>query len=109
MLRVFLELWEALENAKDGGSNMELIARSRKLEKTRFDITLLEQEAWRAYCYSCIPTDFLVDHFLLREWQRGFSPSSSVSSSITCAGVILVFSSLFPTLFLLIATVFVIN
>ena len=109
MLRVFLELWEALENAKDGGSNMELIARSRKLEKTRFDITLLEQEAWRAYCYLCIPTDFLVDHFLLREWQRGFSPSSSVFLFITCLDVIFVFASLFPTLLLLITVVFVIN
>ena len=109
VLRVFLELWEELENAKDGGSNMELIARSRKLEKTRFDITLLEQEAWRAYCYSCIPTDFLVDHFLLRERQRGFSPSSSVFLLITCLDVIFVFASLFPTLLLLITVVFVIN
>ena len=38
-----------------------------------------------------------------------FSPSSSVSSSITHAGVIFVFDSLFPTIFLLIAAVFVIN
>ena len=36
-------------------------------------------------------------------------PSSSVSSSITRAGVIFVFASLFPTLFLLIVVVFVIN
>ena len=36
-------------------------------------------------------------------------PSSSVSSSITLLGVIFVFASLFPTLFLLIAVVFVIN
>ena len=35
--------------------------------------------------------------------------SSSVSSSITRAGVIFVFASLFPTLFLLIAAMFVIN
>ena len=46
------------------------IAGSGKLEKTRFDITLLEQEAWRAqvhwidqvwrvFCYSCIPNFFL--------------------------------------------------
>ena len=35
--------------------------------------------------------------------------NSSVSSSITCLGVIFVFASLFPTLFLLIAVVFVIN
>ena len=48
MLRVFLEIWDALEDAKDGGFNMGLIAGSGKLEKTRFDIILLEQEAWRA-------------------------------------------------------------
>ena len=41
--------------------------------------------------------------------KSGFSPSSSISSSITRAGVIFVFASLFPTHFLLIATVFVIN
>ena len=43
-----MEFWEVLEDAKDGRGNMELIARSGKLEKTRFGITLLEQEAWRA-------------------------------------------------------------
>ena len=36
-------------------------------------------------------------------------PSSSISSSITHLGVIFVFDSLFLTLFLLIAAVFVIN
>ena len=35
--------------------------------------------------------------------------SSSVSSSITRLGVIFVFASLFPTLFIVIAAVFVIN
>ena len=57
----------------------------------------------------CIPTDFLVDRLLLGERRRGFSLSSSVSSSITRLGVIFVFASLFPTLFLLIAAVFMIN
>ena len=47
VLRAFLELWEALEDDKDGRCNMELIAGTGKLEKTRFG-TLLEQEAWRA-------------------------------------------------------------
>ena len=41
--------------------------------------------------------------------RRGFLPSSSVSSSITHVSVIFVFASLFPTLFLLIVVVFVIN
>ena len=45
---MFLELWEALEGAKDGGCNMELIAGYDKLEKTRFGVTLLEREAWKA-------------------------------------------------------------
>ena len=47
MLSVF-GVWEALEDAKDGGCNMELIEGFRKLEKTQLGITLLEQEAWRA-------------------------------------------------------------
>ena len=66
--------WEALEDAKDDGCNMEFITGSGKLEKTRFGVTLLEQEAWRAqmhqvdqawrvYYYSCISIDFLLDHF----------------------------------------------
>ena len=43
-----MEIWEALEDAKDGKCNMELIAGFGKLEKTRFSVALLEQEAWRA-------------------------------------------------------------
>ena len=43
-----MELWEALEDAKDGGCNMELIVGFEKLEKIRLSVTLLEQEAWRA-------------------------------------------------------------
>ena len=50
-----------------------------------------------------------MDHIPLGRRQRGFSPSSLVSSSITRLGVIFVFASLFPILFLLIAAVFVIN
>ena len=76
-----------------------LFAGSGKLEETRFGVTLLEQEAWRVlvlwvfyawvYCYSFIPTDFLVDHLSLEGRRRGFSPTFSVFSSITCASVIL--------------------
>ena len=50
-----------------------------------------------------------MDHLPLWGRRRGFSLSSSVSSSITRLGVIFVFASLFPTLFLLIAAVFMIN
>ena len=93
---------------------------SGKLEKTRFSVILLKQEAWRAqmhrldqawkvYCYSCIPTNFLVDHLQLGGRRRGYSLNFLVSSSITRLGVIFVFASLFPTLFLLIAAMFVIN
>ena len=99
---------------------MELIAGFEKLKKTQLGITLLEQEAWRVqvywvdqawmvYCYSCISTDFLVDHLPLGGQWRGFSLCSSISSSITRLGVIFVFASLFPTLFLLIVAVFMIN
>ena len=45
---MFLELWEALEDVKDDRCKNELIAGFGKLEKTRFGVTLLEQEAWRA-------------------------------------------------------------
>ena len=45
-----MELWEALEDAKDGGCNMELVAGSGKLEKIRFGVTLLEQEARGLKC-----------------------------------------------------------
>ena len=54
------------------------IAGSSKLEKTRFSVTLLEQEVWRAqvhqvdqawrvFCYSCIPTIF--SNGLLTTWK----------------------------------------
>ena len=46
---------------------------------------------------------------MLGRWRRDFSPSFSISSSITHASVIFVFVSLFLTLFLLIVAVFVIN
>ena len=36
-----------MEDAKDSEYNMELIVGYGKLEKTRFGITLLEQETWR--------------------------------------------------------------
>ena len=44
---MFLEFWEVLEDAKDGGYNMELIAGSDKQEKIRFGVTLLEKEVGR--------------------------------------------------------------
>ena len=50
-----------------------------------------------------------MDHLSLGGQRRGFSLSSSVSFSITLLSVIFVFASLFPTLFFLIAAMFVIN
>ena len=38
----FWSYWEALEDAKVGGCNMELVARSEELDKTRFREVLLE-------------------------------------------------------------------
>ena len=46
-------------------------------------------QAWSIFCYSCIPTDCLVDRLPLGGRRRGFSPSSSVSSLITHRRVIL--------------------
>ena len=43
-----MDHWEALEDAKDGRCNMELVAGFGKLEKIKFDVILFEQEAWRA-------------------------------------------------------------
>ena len=98
---------------------MEHIVGSGKLEKTRLGVTLLEQEAWRAqkhqvdqalrvYCYSCIPTNFLADHFVaLRVAERFFAEFFGFLFDNTCL-CYLVFASLFLTLFLLVATMFVI-
>ena len=54
----------------------------------------MAQEHWvdqaqRIFYYSCTPTYLLVDQFRLGRSQRGFSLSSSISSSITHLGVIL--------------------
>ena len=46
-------------------------------------------QAWRVFCYSCSPTYSLIDRFQLGGSQKGFSPSSSVPSSITRLSVIL--------------------
>ena len=53
-------------------------------------------QAWRVSCYSCISTYCLVIDLLLGGWWRGFSPNSSVSSSIIHCDVILCLHSLFP-------------
>ena len=92
--------WEALEEAKDGRCNMELVAGFRELDKTWFREVLLEYELgglrYRgqirlggSLANLCILTDCLVDRFPLGGRQKGFSPSSSVSSSIIHQHVIL--------------------
>ena len=43
--------WEVLEEAKDGRCNMELVAGSGELDKTRFREALLEEE-FRGFRYS---------------------------------------------------------
>ena len=73
--------WEVLEDAKDGGCNIELIAGSGKLENTWLGLTLLEQKAWKAqvhrvdqawrvFYYSCIPTLFSSGSFYRLEGSR---------------------------------------
>ena len=79
---------------------IERIAGSVKLDTTRFREALLELELGRLRCIKqirlggsiaipCIPTDYLVDQLPLGGRQRGFMPSTSVSSSITHWHVIL--------------------
>ena len=76
-----------------------LIARSCKLEKTRLDLTMLEQEAWRVYCYSCIPTNFPVYHFTAwRVVERFFTKFFSFLFDNTCR-CYLTFTSLYHLLF----------
>ena len=76
------------------------IVRFGELDKTWFREALLEQELHGLRCIGqiklegslanpCIPTDYLVDQLSLGGWQRGFSPSSSVFSSMTHRHVIL--------------------
>ena len=56
-------------------------------------------QAWRVYCYSCIPTDFLVDHFTTwRAAERFFVEFFSFLFDNTC-WCYLVFASLYPLLF----------
>ena len=99
--KCFWSCWKALEEAKDGKCNMELIVRSRELDKTRFWEALLEYELrgfryikWirlkGSFANPCITTDCLVDRLPLGGRRRGFSPNSSVSSSITHRHIIYV-------------------
>ena len=84
---------------------MELVVGSGELNKTQFREALLEQEhgglryigqirLGGSLTNPCIPTDCLVDQFPLEGRRRGFSLSSSISSSITHRRVICVCISL---------------
>ena len=101
---------ETLEEAKDGRCNMELVARFGEVDKTRFREALLDEELGGlrysgyirlggSFANPCIPTDCLVDRLLLGGRWRGFTPRTSVTSSITHRCVVFVFASFFPTLF----------
>ena len=76
------KVFRCLESNSEGTNLFWLmqwaIAGSSKLKKTRFGVTLLEQEvsraqvhqvdqAWRVFCYSCIPTSF--SSGLLTVWK----------------------------------------
>ena len=43
--------WKALEEAKDGRCNMELIAGSKELDKAKVRCNLVGVGAWRAYVH----------------------------------------------------------
>ena len=79
---IYEEAFQYLGSNLEGTNSFQLvqwaIVGSGKLEKTRFGITLLEQEAWRAqvhqvdqdwkvFSYSCIPT--LFSSGLLTDWR----------------------------------------
>ena len=78
----------------------------QKVSEDKTSRSLLVVGAWRAQVhwvdYSCTPTYSLVDRFRLGESRRGFSPSSSIFSSIICLSVILCldFSSLLFKLYI---------
>ena len=86
-----------------------LLRDSESQTRQRFSITSLEQELGglryirqiklgESLANSCISTDCLVDRLLLGGRRRGFTPRTSVSSSITHRCVVFVFASFFPTL-----------
>ena len=91
---MFLELWEALEDAKDGGC-YGLIAESGKLGKKKVRRNLvgarsleglgaLGRLSLEGLLLSLYPQlHFLVDCLPLEGRRRGFTPRASVSSSIT--------------------------
>ena len=79
---ISVEVFWCLGSSSKGTNSFSLmqqaIAGSSKLEKTRFGVTLLEPEAWRAlvhwvdqawraFFYSCIPTSFSSE--LLTAWR----------------------------------------
>ena len=86
--------WEALEEAKDGRCNMELVAGSGELDKTRFREALLEYRLGGSLANLCILTDCLVDRFPLGRRRRGILPSSSVSDNTLACYLCLHLSSL---------------
>ena len=88
-----------------------VIAGSSKLKKTRFVITLLEQEAqrawvhwvdqaWRVFCYSCIPTIFpsglltawrAVERFYAKDFNFLFD-NTSLCCLCVCISLSLIFA-----------------
>ena len=97
---VFRCLGSSSERTNSFGWCNGLIAGFGKPEKTRFGVTLLEQEAWirlgGSSAFHISQLHFLVDYWPLRRRQRGFLLSTTVSSLITHRRVIFVLASLFP-------------
>ena len=113
--------WEALEDAKDGGCNMELIARFGKQEKTQLGLTTWQQELGElkyvrqtrfggSFAIRVLQLYSLVDHFTAwRAVERFFAEFFDFLFDNTCRCYLCVCISLPFTLYLLIAVVFVIN
>ena len=91
--------WEALEEARLWQMQLGVLQDSENQtrhgsEKSCWSRSLdslgtLGRLGLGVFCYSCIPTNCLVDRLLLRGRRRGFTPSTSVSSSIIHRRVIL--------------------
>ena len=78
--QAYCRIWKVSE---DKTSRSPLVT-----EAWRAQVHWIDQ-IWRVFCYSCTLTYSLVDRFRLGGSRRGFSLSSSISSSITRLGVIL--------------------
>ena len=91
--QAYCRIWKVSE---DKTSRSPLVT-----EAWRAQVHWIDQ-IWRVFCYSCTLTYSLVDRFRLGGSRRGFSLSSSISSSITHLSILLclhLYSLLFKLFF----------